>query len=81
MASAVEAEVDSVFMNTNKAIPLRHTLIKMGHLQPPTPLKIDNNTSQGILFGKFRQIQSKSIDICFWWLKDQIKQKQFRAEW
>ena len=36
MASAAEAEVAGLFMDANKAIPIRHTLIKMGHPQPPT---------------------------------------------
>ena len=81
MASAAEAEVASLFMNANKAIPIRHTLIEIGHPQPPTQLKIDNTTTQGILTGKFRQKRSKSIDMRFWWLKDRIEQKQFRAIW
>ena len=68
------------FMNVNKAIPIRHTLIKMGHPQPPTPLKTNNTTAQEILTGKFRQKRSKSIDMRFWWLKDRTEQKQFRAE-
>ena len=75
IASAAEAEVAGLFMNANKAIPIRHTLIVMGHPQPPKPLKIDNTTVQGILTGKFRQKRSKSIDMRFWWLKDKIKQK------
>ena len=81
MVSAVEAEVASLFMNANKVIPIRHTLIKMGHPQPPTPLKTDNTTAQGILTKQFRQKRSKSIDMRFWWLKDRIEQKQFKAEW
>ena len=80
-ASAAEAEVAGLFMNANKAIPIRHTLIEMGHPQPPTPLNTDNTTAQGILTGKFRQKQSKAINMQFWWLKDRIKQKQFRAIW
>ena len=81
MASAAKAEVAGLFIKANKAIPIRHTLIEMGHPQPPTPLKTDNTTAQGILTGKFRQKRSKSIDIRFWWLKDRIDQEQFSAEW
>ena len=55
MASVAEAEVAGLFINTNKAILIRHTLTKMGHPQPPTPLETDNTTVQGILTGKFRQ--------------------------
>ena len=81
MASAVEAEVAGLFMNTNKAIPIRYRLIKMGHPQPPTPLKTDNTTAQGVLTEKFRHKSSKPIYMQLWWLKDRIKQKQFRVEW
>ena len=81
MASAAEAEVAGLFINANKAVPIRHTLIEMGHPQPPTPLKTDNTTAQGILTGKFRQKRSKSIDMRFWWLKDRIDQQQFKAIW
>ena len=49
MASAAEAEVAGLFINANKAIPIRHTLIEMGHPQPPIPLKTINTTAQGIL--------------------------------
>ena len=65
MASAAEAEVAGLCINANKDIPIRHTLIEMGHPQPPTPLKTDNTTAQGMLTGKFRQKQSKLIDMRF----------------
>ena len=81
MASAAEAEVAGLFMNVNKSIPIRHTLIKMGHPQPPTPLKTNNTMAQGILTGKFRQKRSKLINMRFWCLKDRIEQKKFCAEW
>ena len=75
MVSVAEAEVAGLFINANKAIPITHTLIKMGHPQPPTPLKTDNTTAQGILMEKFRQKRSKSINMRFWWLKDRIDQQ------
>ena len=49
MASVAEAEVAGLFMNTNKAILIRHTLIEIGHSHPPTQLKTDNTTAQGNL--------------------------------
>ena len=81
MASAAEAEVAGLFMNAQQAVPIRHTLIEMGHTQPPTPLITDNTTAQGILTGKFKQKRSKSIDMRFWWPKDRIDQKQFWPHW
>ena len=51
MASAAEAEVAGLFMNAQHAVPIRLTLEDMGHKQPPTPLRTDNKTAQGILSG------------------------------
>ena len=65
MASAAEEGLDRLFINADKAIPIRHTLIKMGNPHPPTPLKTDNTTAQGILIGKYRQTYSESIDMRF----------------
>ena len=64
-------------MNAQQAVPIRQALIEMGHPQPPTPLVTNNITAQGILTGKFKQKQSKSINMRFWWLKDRIDHKQF----
>ena len=55
MASVAEVEEARLLMNANKAVPIRHIFIKMGHPQPPTPLKTDNTTAQGILTKKFRK--------------------------
>ena len=69
MASAAKAEVAGLFIKANKVIPIRHTPIKMGHPQPPTPIKADNTTAHGILTGNFRQKGSKLIGMRFWWLR------------
>ena len=49
MSSAAESEVASLFMNAHHAVPINLTLEDMGHPQPPTQLRIDNLTAQGIL--------------------------------
>ena len=49
MKSAAEAEVIALFMNAEELVPLRHCLEEMGHPQPPTPLKTDNSTANGII--------------------------------
>eukprot|EP00536_Pseudo-nitzschia_multiseries_P010808 jgi/Psemu1/117305/gw1.343.9.1 len=64
MASAAEAEVASLFLNAREALPIRQSLpirqclIELGHPQPATPLKIDNNTAEGILNGTIKQKRS-----------------------
>jgi hypothetical protein len=38
VSSAVEYEIASAFENGQDTIVIHHTLIKMGHPQPPTPI-------------------------------------------
>ena len=39
VTSAAEAEYVSFYINAKLGIPMRHTLVEMGHPQPPTPLQ------------------------------------------
>ena len=81
MASAAEAETGAVFVNCQEAIAVRQTLIEMGHPQPATPVHVDNKCAVGILNETFRQRKSKSMDMRFYWVRDRVKQKQFRIFW
>lgn len=81
MASAAEAEVASLFLNTREALPIRQCLIELGHPQLATPMKTDNNTAEGILNGTIKQKRSKAIDMRFYWLKDRAEQGQFNIFW
>ena len=82
MASAAEAEVvAALFMNAQEQVPLRMCLEELGHKQPPTPLKTDNSTATGIINNTIKQKQSKAIDMQFYWLRDQVKQGQFKVYW
>ena len=49
MSSAAESKVAGLFMNAQHIVPICLTLKKMGHPQPPTPLRTNNITAQGIL--------------------------------
>ena len=66
MALAAEAKVGTLYMNAQEAGSIRQCLIEMGHPQPPTPMKTDNSTAQGILTGTIKQKQSKAIDMRFY---------------
>jgi hypothetical protein len=81
MASASESEVGSLFMNGQEAISSRNCLIDMGHPQPATKMITDNNTAKEIIKGTIKQKRSKSIDMRFYWLKDQQEQGQFDICW
>ena len=55
MSSAAEAEVAALYMNVKLAVSIRQALIKTGHLQPPTRIKTNNSTANGIINGTIKQ--------------------------
>ncbi len=48
VSSAAEAELGGLFYNGKDVCPIRRCLEELGHPQPPTPLKTDNTTAEGI---------------------------------
>ncbi|OEU23630.1 hypothetical protein FRACYDRAFT_233801 [Fragilariopsis cylindrus CCMP1102] len=58
MSSAAEAEIGALFMNAKAIIPLRITCEELGHKQPATPMRTDNNTAEGIMNGTIKQNRS-----------------------
>eukprot|EP00957_Ditylum_brightwellii_P053365 4044907-Ditylum_brightwellii.AAC.1 len=49
MASAAEAKLGSLFENAKKAVALQVTLKELGHLQPATPIQVDNSIAHRIV--------------------------------
>ena len=81
MASAAESEVAALFMNAQEAVSIRNTLNELGHKQPATRIKTDNQTAQGIITNTIKQKRSKAIDMRFYWLRDRQEQGQFDIYW
>ena len=81
MASATEEELKALFMNAQEATVLRNCLEAMGHPQPATPMRTDNNTTNGIINNTMKQKRSKAIDVRFYWIRDRVKQGQFIVFW
>ena len=81
MASEAEAKIGALFMNAQEAVALRNCLEAMGHPQPPTSIKTDNNTAQGIINNTMKQKRSKAIYMRFHWLRDRVNQNQFHVYW
>jgi hypothetical protein len=81
VASAAESEVGACFQNAQSGAPLRVTLAELGHIQPPTPLHIDNSTAFGILNETINKKRSKAMDMRYHWLTDRARQKQFDVYW
>ena len=65
MSSSTEAEYGAFFLNGQAAVPIRTTLIEMGHPQPPTPIQVDNSTAVGIANKSIKQKMSKAMDMRF----------------
>jgi hypothetical protein len=83
MSSAAEAECAGLYLNAHESVPMRTTLIELGHPQPEdgTPIRTDNSTAAGIMNKTVKQKKSKSMDMRFWWLVDRTEQGQFRIFW
>jgi hypothetical protein len=83
MSSAAEAECGGLYLNAKESVPLRNTLIELGHPQPPddTPIRTDNSTADGIMNRTVKPKRSKSMDMRFWWLVDRVEQNQFQIFW
>ena len=81
MSAASEAEIAAAYVNARLGIPIRITLMELGHPQPPTPLEIDNTTAFGILTKSLLPKRSKAMDMRFYWLRDRANQGQFQLYW
>ena len=81
VASSAEAETGGLFLNAQNIIPLRWTLEQLGHKQPPTPLKTDNNTAYNFVSKNMKQRKSKSWDMRYNWLRDKELQRLLRIFW
>ena len=69
------------YADCKSAVPLRITLEEMGHVQPPTPVQIDNTTTEGIMNSTMQQKRSKAMDMRFYWVQDRIKQNHLKEFW
>jgi hypothetical protein len=74
-----EAEYAGAFASSRIATNERQILHDMGHPQPPTPIFCDNEVAVGLANGSVTLKMSKSVDMRFHWLRDQIQQGQFRV--
>jgi hypothetical protein len=81
MSSAIEAKFAGLFHKACNSALLRTALVKMGHPQPPTPIQKDNSCAAGITNITVFQHKSKSMDMRFYWVQDQVHQNQFLVYW
>lgn len=81
VASSAEAETAGLFHNAQRAVPIRYMLSKLGHTQPSTPVKTDNETARNFIHNNITQKRSKSWDMRYYWLRDQHNQNNFDFYW
>ena len=81
MSSASEAECGALFYTDKEIEAISTTLIYIGHPQQATEIITYNSTADGIMRGTIKQKQTKSMDMRFYWVCDQVEQKQFEVKW
>ena len=81
--SAAEAELGGLYFNGQEGIPLRTTLVVLGHHQPKTvtPLETDNTTAASIVHNNVRQHKSHAMDMRIYWICDSVKQGHYNVYW
>ena len=79
--SATSAEYAAAFIAAQAATSLRLTLQDLGYPQDATPIICDNACAVGIANNSFQQKRSKTIDMRYHWLRDQIKLGNFTITW
>eukprot|EP00957_Ditylum_brightwellii_P117759 8983609-Ditylum_brightwellii.AAC.1 len=53
----------------------------MGHPQPPTPIISNNSTAVGIANKTIKKQCSRAMEMCYFWLVDQVQQGNFDIQW
>ena len=74
-ASAAEAELGALFLNTREEKVLKITLQELGQPQPPTPIHVDNTTAVDIVNNTIKRQRSRAMEMRYFWLLDQYCQK------
>jgi hypothetical protein len=80
-ANISEAEYGGLFTATQRSVPLRNTLAALGHPQAATTAVTDNSVAMGISTGTIKQKRSRSINIAYHWIRDQVTLGHFRVLW
>jgi len=81
LSSNVEAELVALFHNVKKAESACMILADLGHLQPPTPIHIDNKCASGITNEIVKQRRSKAVDMRYYWVRYRIRQGHVHVHW
>eukprot|EP00804_Cyclotella_cryptica_P019753 CCRYP_009658-RA/>CCRYP_009658-RA protein AED:0.44 eAED:0.44 QI:0/0/0/1/0/0/2/0/258 len=81
VASAAEAELGALFLNCKEGKILRLVLQELRHNQPPTSTHCDNETATGIANNTVKKQRSRSMEMRFFWVADQVNRRHFQVRW
>lgn len=81
VASAAEAELGALFINCREGKIIRLILEELGHPQPATPVHCDNATAAGIANNSIKKQRSRAMEMCFFWVADQVQRNLFDVHW
>jgi hypothetical protein len=81
VASAAEAELGALFLNYKQATIFQLPLEEMGHPQLPTPINCNNSTAVGIANNTVKHQCSRSMEMRFFWVADEVKAGKFDIQY
>ena len=81
VASAAEAETAGLFHNAQQTLSLRRILHALNHIQPPTPIKTDNETAHAFVHNNMHLRKSKTWDMRYYWLRDNMAKQNIAVYW
>jgi hypothetical protein len=81
VASAAEAELGALFLNSKEGMIIRLTLEESGHPQPKTPIHCNNVTAVGIAKNTVNQQRSRLIEMRYFWVCNKVAQDAYLIEW
>ena len=71
----------ALFINGQAATSIRQSLKELGYQQLATPMFCDNSCAVGIANKSFTQKRSKTIDMRYHWIQDQVVLDNFTVTW
>ena len=82
VSSAAEGEYGAAYLCARDAVYMRAVAKAIGYPQThPTILLCDNTTTVGLANDTVKIAKTKAVDMRYHWLRDRVRQGQFRVQW
>jgi hypothetical protein len=81
VASAAEAKLKALFLNSQEGMIFQLTLEDLGHPQPKTPAHCDNATAVGIANNTIKRQRSRAMEMRYFWTSEKEKQDMYSFKW